>query len=295
MDRLAFHRILLTGASGFIGHHVFRALLDAGCEVVPVSRRHGVNIARRCCPEDWMTLLDGVDAVVNAVGIIGETAEQTFQTLHATAPTALFQACQAQGVRRVVQVSALGADDTAFSPYHRSKWAADEALRALALQSVVLRPALVYGPGGISARKLLKWSRLPWLVVPGDGAQTLQPLDVADVVAAILRCLGGTLPQQRTVDLVGPQTFTLTGWLQRLRAAQGLGPAPLLRMPLWLARALVAVGRPLDPMIRPDNLRMLLAGYCGKPCDAVALLGRAPIAPTDERLRAAVAPQRWAA
>jgi hypothetical protein len=73
-----------------------------------------------------------------------------------------------------------------------------------------------------------------------------------------------------------------------LRAAQGLAPAPLLCVPGWLARAAVFVGQPLDPALRPDNLRMLMAGYCGSPREGADLLGRAPAAPADARLLAAL-------
>lgn len=292
MKRLGFGRILVTGASGFIGRHVHHALAGAACQVVPVSRRHGVDMADRRAPKDWLDLLDGVEAVVNVAGIIGETKSQRFSMLHTEAPVALFRACQALGVRRVVQVSALGADAAAFSAYHRSKWAADRVLLALDLDAVVLRPALTYGPGGTSARQLLHLSRLPWLPVPADGRQALQPLDVADLTEAVLRCLAPSPLARRTVDLVGPETFTFAAWLQRLRAAQGLSPAPLLCVPGWLARAVVFVGQPLDPALRPDNLRMLMEGYRGNPREAADLLGRAPAAPDDARLLAALKPPR---
>ena len=126
--------ILLTGATGFLGRHIHRTLLRAGHGVVPVARSLGHSYARLQTPSAWKPLLSGVDAVVNAVGIIGQTAAQRFDVLHTLAPQALFAAAHAQGVRRVVQISAQGADDSAFSPYHLSKRAADDALRALPLQ-----------------------------------------------------------------------------------------------------------------------------------------------------------------
>jgi uncharacterized protein YbjT (DUF2867 family) len=97
--------------------------------------------------------LAGVDVVINAAGLIRETADRTYRAVHTEGPIALFQGCLAAGVRQVLQVSALGADAGAATRYHRSKHASDEHLAALdpegeRLDWCVLRPSLVLGPGG---------------------------------------------------------------------------------------------------------------------------------------------------
>ncbi len=268
-------RVLLTGASGFIGGHLAAALASTGHHVVPLSRRHGVDIARLSTPAAWRPLLQGIDAAVNAAGIIGETRSQRFETLHTRAPVALFQACAEAGVHRVVQISALGADERAFSAYHRSKRAADEALRGLPLQWFVLRPSLVQGPGGTSARLFALLARLPLVPVIGDGQQRIQPVHVDDVVETVLRCLTSE-PARLTLDVVGPEVFTFAGWLQRLRAAQGLAPARLLHVPYGAALALAGLGGALSPMLRAENLRMLQAGNCADAWPLAQFIGRAP-------------------
>ncbi|HLO63604.1 MAG TPA: SDR family NAD(P)-dependent oxidoreductase, partial [Azonexus sp.] len=156
--------VLLTGGSGFIGRRVAGALVAGGHTVICAERRAGrmaelgvpcrtvtIDFERAQAAADWLPHLAGIDVVVNAVGILRETAEQHFASLHVAAPRALFAACTTAGVRRVVQISALGADAEARSRYHLSKKAADDFLLALPLSAVVVQPSLIYGPGGSSA------------------------------------------------------------------------------------------------------------------------------------------------
>ena len=172
--------ILVTGATGFVGSHVTRHLLARGHRVTACVRN--VVAARRRFPEtgatpevipcdfsrdlrptDWVPRLAGIDAVVNTVGIIRELRGQSYAALHTKAPAALFRACAQAGVRRVVQVSALGADQDAHAPYHISKRDADDVLAALDLDWVILRPSIVYGSGGKSTEFFRATAALPVL------------------------------------------------------------------------------------------------------------------------------------
>lgn len=280
--------ILLLGASGFVGHALSRALVAAGHDIRPISRRHGVNVSALVQPQAWRPWLQGVDAVVNAVGIITPGAGQHFDVLHTRVPQALFRACAQEGVRRVIQISAMGADERAFSAFHLSKRAADDALRGMDLEGVVLRPSLIHGPGGASAGLFMRMARWPCIPVLGDGDQAIQPVHISDVVDAVRSCLVSPQPPQ-TVDVVGPQTFSMAQWLQTLRQAQGLGAAALLPVPWPLALAAARVlGRmpPFFPLLTLDNLRMLRggggAGYSVEPL--AALVGRPPRPWTAARL-----------
>lgn len=268
--------VLLTGASGFIGRNVAAALEQAGHQVKSVSRSHGIDFCSMLAPDDWLPYLDGIDAVINCVGIIGEVGNQRFGTLHTLAPRALFRACSLAGVRRVVQISALGADETAFSAYHLSKRAADDYLRSLDLDWFVLRPSLIYGRGGKSARLFMRLAALPLIPVVGDGQQKLQPVHIADVAATVMRSLTAGTTRQ-TLDIIGNETIAFAEWLQCMRRAQGLTRAPVANIPFPFAMALVHLGRHFNPMLQPENLRMLKAGYWADVRPLIRFLERLPL------------------
>lgn len=268
--------ILLTGASGFIGSHIRQALEQIGHDVVPVSRRHGFDFSRMLTPEDWLPHVKGVDVVINSVGVIAETRGQTFDALHYRAPAALFRACVMAGVPRVVQISALGADEQAFTPYQLSKKAADDVLRGLPLEWFVLRPSLVYGEGGKSAALFRRLANLPLLPLVGDGQQRIQPVHVSDVVATVLQCLH-TPSARRTMDVVGAYPLTFVAWLQWLRKKSGKPPALTIPIPLGLVMAMAHVGRFFTPLLHPDNLRMLQQGNTADVRPLTEFLGRLPL------------------
>lgn len=268
--------ILLTGANGFIGRNIAAALAAAGHRVTPVSRSYGTDFSRMQATADWLPHLNGIDAVINSAGIIGESGSQRFEPLHTLAPIALFRACHQAGVRRVLQISALGADETAFSAYHLTKRAADDVLRSLDLDWFVLRPSLIYGRGGKSADLFMRLAALPLIPVIGDGLQKLQPVHISDVVATVMRSLTSSESRQ-TLDIVGIETITFAEWLQLKRQALGLSRARMLHVPLRLAMVLAHLGRHFNPIMQPENLRMLQTGYRADVQPLAKFLGRMPL------------------
>lgn len=268
-------KILLSGASGFIGSHIAEALHAGGHEVVAVTRANGVDFMRMQAVDDWLCLLAGIDVVINSVGIITETRGQTFEAVHHHAPAALFQACVHRGIKRVIQISALGADACAVTPYQLTKKAADDVLRSLALEWFVLRPSLVFGPGGKSTVLFQRLARLPVIPLPGRGTQRIQPVHVDDLVAAVMLCLTAT-QVQRTIDVVGPRAMTFAEWLQRLRIHSGRAMGLTFSIPDVLLMALSQLLRHAFPLLQPDNLRMLQLGNTADVHPLAQLLGRMP-------------------
>lgn len=280
-------KVLLTGASGFIGSRLRTALLSRGHTVVAVARHAPAAAAAgeewialdfaTATAADWQRLLRGVDAVVNAVGIFRERGAQTFAALHVRGPQALFTACVAAGVRRVVQVSALGADLDANTAYHQSKRAADELLLGLPLDGVVAQPSLVFGEEGPSAQVFLAWISLPLLPLPARGDQVVQPVHVDDAVQALVALTESRILCGMRVPLVGPQALSLAGYLQALRRALGWPRARTISIPAPLMDWVARLGDRLPAaLFDTASWKMLQRGNSASAEAITQLLQRAP-------------------
>ena len=286
-------RVLLTGATGFIGRHLLDALLDHGHQVVCAVRRPGAiardgvielaaDFTRDHDSAQWLPRLQGVDAVINAVGIIREDGAQTFDAIHHRAPVALFAACAQAGIGRVIQISANGADQQAASRYHLSKKKADDMLAALPspLSSAIVQPSVVYGADGTSAALFTTLASLPLTGLPGGGKQQLQPVHIDDVVQLVMRLLESGmqgLAADKRIAAVGPVPMTFKGFLAELARAMQLRQGIVLPVPMPLVRLGARfAGMIPGSLLDPETLGMLERGNTADPGALTALLGRPP-------------------
>lgn len=276
-------RILVCGASGFIGSALTHGLRAAGHEVVRGVRHPrepgdmAIDYAHDTDPATWKPRLAGIDAVVNAVGIIVERPGIRFLDAHERAPIALFHACAQAGVRRVVQISALGAD-TGDTTYFRTKLAADLALMSQPLEWQVLRPSLVYGENGASASSFRTLASLPLIAIPSlPRTARFQPVHIDDVVDAVVLALDPRTPAGQCIDCVGATRHPLREMLSTYRSAFRFGPAlwlPIPRPVMALTARITGLvpGLPLNP----ETWRMLQQGSAADAGGFCRFLGRAP-------------------
>lgn len=285
-------RLLLTGANGFIGRYLLTACRGAGHDVVAAVRDPAA--LRRIWPEletmaidlnrdtdiaTWLPRLQGIDAVVNCAGILQGSRSQSATAIHRDGPAALFNACAARGIRRVVQISAISADPEAGTEYAESKASGDTALRLHEdLDWVILRPSLVYADGAYGGTALMRGlAALPlFLPVPGRGDQAFQPIHIDDLAAALLTILETPAIRHRVIDPVGPDVVPLRTLLADLRQWLGLVPARPFHVPLPLVRLAGVIGDRIGGTINGTAIRQMLHGNTG---DAIVFTATTGVVP----------------
>ena len=278
-------RILICGASGFIGWHLLQSLQEAGHDCVKGQRtaREPDSVAIDYCrdlqPEDWLPRLQGIDVVINAIGVLRDTRRQPMEHLHAHAPAALFAACATAGVKRVVQLSALGVGGEVDTAYFRTKHVAEEALarHGNAYRWLVLRPSVVYGHDGASATLFRRLAKLPVHGLPMGGGQLMQPVHIDDLCAAVKNWLDDPDAQNAVVTAAGADVVSMAQMLASYRRQLGHRPAWQFGVPGLFVRLGARCGDfvPASPLCT-ETLQMLEAGNTGDNSAFTALLGREP-------------------
>ena len=267
-------RIAIAGASGFIGRHLSREFLNKGHEVTAFVRNP--ERMRQNFPEikvikvdflsdheaiDWICRIEDIDVVINAVGIIVESRAHTFDALHTHAPIALFQACEVVGVKRVIQISALGADENAFSHFHRSKLSADRYLRESSLDWAIVMPSVVYGQGAKSMALFKAIAALPLIPLIDAGDQQIQPIHVSDLAKAIVELVESPFELRQNIEMVGPDPVTIKNLYLMLRQWFGLGKARFISIPYWLVlRSSRLLGSVVETSLSTESVQMLRNG-----------------------------------
>jgi nucleoside-diphosphate-sugar epimerase len=272
-------RILIVGGSGFIGRHIAGRLVAAGHAVTAAGRAE-VDIARDDA-ERLRGKVASFDVVVNCAGLVRDEGANTMDAVHSEGAMRLFSACIAEGVKRFIHLSALGAAPQGETDYQRSKGAAEAFFRDADPQGArldwrVLRPSVVVGRGGASTAWLLAAAALPTLPRIGRDDWRFQPVHVDDLTELVLRLAEGADSPQ-LVDVVGPETMSAYELTRILRNWLGLAPTGSVRVPDRLFEIMTEIGgRFTSGPLNPDVIRMLARGNVSDPGPLTAALGRPP-------------------
>lgn len=280
--------ILLTGATGYVGAYVLRAL-----------RRHDHHV--RCLVRDLTDELplsgegvekvrgditdlaslrqpvEGCDAVVHLVGIIDEDPSKgvTFERIHVEGTRHVVRAARDAGVERFVHMSANGARPDGVSPYQTSKWRGEQHVREAGFERwTIFRPSIVFGDPGPDhpefAKQLARTLVRPFPLLPvfGDGSYRLQPIHVEEVAEAFAQALTTDAAAGTAYCAAGPDAFPYTEVLDRIAEGCGLRPKPKMPVPVVLVRPVIKLLAPTGLLpISPAQFEMLLDGNT---CDARA-------------------------
>lgn len=269
-------RILVIGGTGFVGRHLAAKLATAHQDVVVPTRRYvqgrrlqtlpGVTVMEGDIFDDMQLdgMMRGCDAVVNLVGILqggrGKPYGAEFARAHVELPERVAQACRRHNVRRLLHMSALGADSNGPSMYLRSKGDGQAAVRKVFAAwgqpgVTIFQPSVIFGSDDKFTNLFAGLAR--WFpLIPLAGAHTrMQPVYVGDVVDAIEHALWDRRTYGKSYPLVGPQVFTL-GEIARLSATWGGHPRPVINVPSVFARLQAGVMEclPGPTLMSRDNL-----------------------------------------
>jgi len=277
--------ILICGASGFVGRHIRDSLQKAGHQVIGAVRqpRCAQDIAVDFCNDTnkkiWLPRIENIDVVINAVGVLRDNRNNPMQLLHQETPLVLFEACREVGMKRIVHISALGVDSGVNALYFSSRLAAEEALREMptSIHWLCLRPSVIYGEDGGSARMFRQLSRLPVHMLPMGGEQALQPVHIDDICIAITHWLENTDAESLTVAAVGADSTTMRGMLDSYRMQSGHCSPCHIAIPKPLVQVAARIGDliPASPLCS-DTLAMMDAGNTADSSEFTKLLNRAP-------------------
>ncbi len=249
-------KILVCGGQGFLGRAVVQALADKQTQIVIGGRtekkdkrntRPAANIS--FCPmrfeklmtqADWVPLLNGIDVVVNLVGILRERGRETYEKIYVRAPIALAQACAALSIK-LIHVTALGLRADAQSRFNTGKLKSELALKAIAAKHAldlhIVRPSLLDGPDGFGAKWLRRIANWPVLLFPASAVGLIAPLPINDFGKAMAAlCLDSTRSQPLEIDMGGDKTMTMRNYLLSLRYANKKPPLVEIAVPGLIGR-----------------------------------------------------------
>ena len=263
-------RILVTGASGFVGRALVAELAGSGHSVRAAMRQPAdvfprsvevVAVSDLTRPVEWRALLKGVETVVHLAGIAHAgpgIAEEAYDRVNRLATAELANAAHSIGIRHLVFISSIRAQSGPSSPetlretdpphptdaYGRSKLAAEDALRATDLPFTILRPVLIYGPGVKgNLERLIRLAQTPWPLPLGLCRNRRSLLARQNLTGAILHILESPAAKGETYIVADPEPLTLAEIVAALRAGLGRSPGLWPVPPALMAMVLQAAGR----------------------------------------------------
>jgi len=262
--------ILVTGGTGFVGSHVIRRLRKADVPVRAVVRSPGKAQALKDLGVDVVPgdvsdkaslerAASGCERVIHLVGIIQETSGATFQGVHVEGTRNVIEAAKKAGVRHFFYQSALGTRPGAKSEYHKTKWEAEELVRASAIPYTILRPSLIYGPGDQFTIRLSEMIRLsPVLPVIGSGKSKVQPIFIDDVAACIVKAVTSDCCLNEIYEIGGPEQLTYEEVTAAIADALGV-KRPTVHIPLFFMKSMAKVLEAVlpKPPVTTDQLILL--------------------------------------
>jgi len=266
--------LLLTGGGGFVGRALTARLAAAGAPDVRLLARTEATLDAKRLPigwpvihgdlaviDRWADALTGVDTVVHLAALTGKASRAAHRAVNLEATERLLEAAKRAGVARFLFVSSIAAGYPDRSHYHyaNAKAAAEAAVTAArGIETVVVRPTMIFGPGSPVLANLARLARLPLPVTFGRD-RAVQPIHVDDLVDFLVALLERERWGNRIIEAGGPDVVTMDRLQDRLREVAGLPSRPRVRIPIKPVRALLALLEPIALGALPFSAGQLTA------------------------------------
>ena len=278
-------RVAITGGTGFIGRHLAQRLAVEGHEVVLLGRsKRAVETAAAATSTHFVTAdlsnvallasaFAGCDAVAHCAGINREIGAQTYQRVHVEATRNVVAAAKQAGVRKIVLMSFLRARPDCGSPYHESKWAAEEIVRNSGLDYTIIRAGMVYGRGDHMLDHMSHaLYTFPLFAMVGLKEKAIRPLAIEDLVVILRAAIVDGRMTQKTVAVTGAEELLLSEAVQRVARVTGR-KIRMVRAPIWFHYLLARVCEwtMTVPLVARAQVRILSEGVTepALPCDSL--------------------------
>ena len=290
-------RATVFGGTGFIGRHIVKRLAQRGVVITVVGRHAArgnylqpmgdggqiVPINGDIGDEALVaSMVEGVDLVVNLVGILAEGGRQRFDAVQHQGAARLARQAAAAGVGQFVHFSAIGANSASPSRYGRTKAAGEAAVRVAFPAAIILRPSIVFGPEDQFFNRFAQMTRFsPFLPLIGGGKTRFQPVYVSDVADATMAALDRPEAAGQTYELGGPRVYSFRELMRIMLREIDRPNVPLVPIPFPLASLQAAVLEHLPgKLLTRDQVLMLKRDNVVSPgARTLADLGITPTAP----------------
>ena len=285
-------KVFVTGGTGFVGREILGQLLSAGHEVRALVRDGSqdklsghqnleTHIGDVTDAASLGGALDGCDAVIHLVGIIREFPGRgiTFKNIHVTATENILEACDEQGVQRYLHMSSNGTRERGTTAYHRTKWQAEELVRASGLDWTIFRPSLIFGRGSEFVKMLTELiRRIPVVPVIGDGQYRMQPVSVEQVAVSFVKALAMPESVGKTYHQGGSESYTYDAILDLTGKAMGRKQVTKVHQPLFMIKPMIKILQGFEQFpITEGQLKMLIEGNVCDPDEWAQAFGLVPI------------------
>jgi len=214
-------RVAITGATGFVGSHLTTRLTGEGHEVVCIARRDLNNV------DQLTAAFADCKVVAHCAGVNREVGDQTFARVHIEMTRNVVAAAKNAGVEKMVLMSFLRARPGCGSPYHESKWEAEEIVRDSGLDYTIIKAGIVYGRGDHMLDHLSHaLHTFPVFGLVGLKEKSIRPLAIEDLVHVLRAAVVDRRMKRQTIALVGPEEIYLSEAVRRV--AEVVGKRPLM-------------------------------------------------------------------